>query len=254
MILDKLSLAGKVALVVGASQGLGRGMALALAEAGADLALAARSEEGLAETARQARALGRRTTVIPTDVRELPQIRAMVERVIAEYGQIDILCNAAGINRRKPILEATEADWDDVLDTNLKAVFFTSQAVARHMIPRRRGKIINVASLTSVIGIENVAAYGASKGGVAQLTKAMAVEWAKYRLNVNAVGPGYFRTHLTEAVFADPERRAWIEGRIPFHSAGTPDDLAGAVVFLASAAADYITGQILFVDGGWTAS
>ncbi len=253
MILDKLSLAGKIALVVGASQGLGRGMALALAEAGADLALAARGEQGLADTARQAHALGRRALTIPTDVRQLPQIRAMVERVIAEYGQIDILCNAAGINRRKPILEVTEEDWQEVLDTNLKSVFFTSQAVARHMIPRQRGKIINVASLTSVIGIENIAPYGASKGGVAQLTKAMAVEWAKYRINVNAIGPGYYRTRLTEAVFADPERRAWIESRIPLRVAGTPADLAGAVVFLASEASDYVTGQILFVDGGWTA-
>lgn len=253
MILDKMSLAGKVALVVGASHGLGRGIALALAEAGADLALAARSQGDLEETAGLARRIGRRALTLPADVRNLAQIRSTVERTLAQYGKIDILCNAAGVTRRKPILEVGEEEWDDVLDTNLKAVFFTSQMVARHMIPRRRGKIINIASLTSVIGIENIAVYGASKGGVAQLTKAMAVEWAKYRLNVNAIGPGYFRTKLTEAVFADPQRKAWIDGRIPFGHTGEPEDLAGAAVFLASEASDYITGQILFVDGGWTA-
>ena len=248
-----MSLFGKVALVTGASSGLGRGIALALAEAGADLALAARREAELSEVAKIARGYGRRALALPTDVCDANQIWRLVDTTLAELGAIDILCNAAGINRRQPLLEMSEADWDDILATNLKSVFLVSQAVAKHMAARRRGKIINIASLTSVIGIEHIAAYGASKGGVAQLTKAMAVEWAKYRINVNAIGPGYFHTHLTDAVFADPQRAAWVRSRIPLGAEGVAEDLAGAAVYLASEASDYVTGQIIFVDGGWLA-
>ncbi|MDA8218587.1 MAG: glucose 1-dehydrogenase [Dehalococcoidales bacterium] len=253
MILDKLKLDGKVAVVTGASHGLGQGIAVALAEAGANLVLAARGESQLRETEGAILACGRRALVVPTDVKDRRQVHNLVDRGLGEFGQIDVLCNAAGINRRSPILELSEQLWDDILDTNLKSVFLVSQAVARHMISRRRGKIINIASLTSVIGIENIAAYGASKGGVVQLTKAMAVEWAKYRINVNAIGPGYFHTPMTDPVFADPERAAWIRNRIPFGVTGVPEDLAGAAVFLASDAADYVTGQTLYVDGGWLA-
>lgn len=249
-----MSLSGKTALVTGASAGLGKGIALALAEAGADLVLAARRETELRQVAEMARHLGRKAVTVPTDVRDRGQVERLVDVAAVEFGAVDVLCNAAGVNRRAPLLEMDESDWDEVLATNLKSVFLVSQAVARRMAPRRRGKIINLASLTSVIGIEHIGAYGASKGGVAQLTKAMAVEWAKYRINVNAIGPGYFHTHLTDAVFADPERAAWVRSRIPFGAEGVPEDLAGAAVFLASEASDYITGQIIFVDGGWLAS
>lgn len=254
MILDKMSLAGKVALVTGGGRGLGRGIALALAQAGADLALAARTEGELREVAQVAEGYGRRALVVPTDVRVGTQVERMVERTLAEYGRIDILCNVAGINRRAPILEMSEEDWDDVVNTNLKAVWVVSKKVAPHMIARRQGKIINIASLTSVIGVENIAPYCASKGGVAQLTKVMAIEWAKHNINVNAIGPGYFRTRLTEALFADPKRAAWVESRIPTGVTGVPEDLAGTAVFLASEASSYIRGQIIFVDDGWLAS
>ncbi|MCL4465952.1 MAG: glucose 1-dehydrogenase [Chloroflexi bacterium] len=253
MILDKLSLAGKVALVTGSSAGLGRGIALALAQAGADLALVARREAQLRETAGEVEGYGRRALVLPADVTDAAQVRGLVDSTLGEYGGIDILCNAAGANRRLPLLEMSEADWDAILSANLKSVFLVSQSVAKHMVTRQRGKIINICSLTTVIGIENIAAYGASKGGVAQLTKGMAVEWAKYHLNVNAIGPGYFHTHLTDAVFADPARAAWVRSRIPFGKEGVPEDLAGAAVYLASEASDYVTGQIIFVDGGWLA-
>ncbi|MHB1132111.1 MAG: glucose 1-dehydrogenase [Chloroflexota bacterium] len=251
MILDKLSLAGQVALITGAGSGLGRGIALALGQAGANVVLAARRPAPLETAAATLRDWGRRTLVVPTDVTHAESVQQLAAAALSEFGQIDILCNAAGINRRTPLLELSEAGWDEVIASNLKSVFLVSQAVGRHMTARRRGKIINIASLTSVIGIEHIAAYGASKGGVVQLTKAMAVEWAKYRINVNAIGPGYFHTDLTEAVFNDPARAAWVRSRIPFGQEGVPEDLAGAAVYLASEASDYVTGQVIYVDGGW---
>jgi NAD(P)-dependent dehydrogenase (short-subunit alcohol dehydrogenase family) len=253
LILDRLSLAGKVALVTGSSTGLGRGIALALGQAGANVALVARREDRLRETAATIAGYGRRALVLPADVTDASQVRSLVETALDEFGAIDVLCNAAGVNRRMPLLEMSESDWDTILTSNLKSVFLVSQAVGRHMVARQRGKIINICSLTTMIGIENIAAYGASKGGVAQLTKAMAVEWAKYHVNVNAIGPGYFHTYLTDAVFADPDRAAWIRSRIPFGKEGVAEDLAGAAVYLASEASDYVTGQIIFVDGGWLA-
>lgn len=251
MTLKDLSLEGKTALVTGASRGLGKGIALALAEAGANLALAARSIEPLKETAKAAREMGREAQPLVMDAANLSEVEAAVRKTVERFGRLDILVNAAGTQVRKPALEITEEDWDKVLSINLKAVFFCCQAAGRVMIPQGKGKIINFASLTSVLGIPNICAYGASKGGISQMTKGLAVEWAKYHINVNCLGPGYFRTELTAAVFDDPERRAVILSRIPLGRSGLPEDLAGAAIFLASDASDYVTGQTIFVDGGW---
>lgn len=249
----QFDLSGRVALVSGASSGIGRGLALGLARAGADLALAARRGGLLGTCAAEIRALERQAEVIPSDVSTVAGAQHIVQECLARFGRVDVLVNAAGITRRKPALEITEDDWDTVLDTNLRSAFFTSQAAARSMIAQGGGKIINVVSLTSVIGILNIAAYGASKGGLAQLTRALAVEWAQQNIQVNAIGPGYIETPLTQPLFDDPERSAWIHSRIPVGRRGYPEDLVGAAVFLASSASDYVTGQLLFVDGGWLA-
>jgi NAD(P)-dependent dehydrogenase (short-subunit alcohol dehydrogenase family) len=254
MILEELSLKGKTALVSGASSGLGKGIALALAEAGADVVAAARNAERLEEVAKEIRGLGRQAWAVQLDVSRSSAFSAQVATIIEQCGQIDILVNAAGMNIRKPILEVTEADWDYLMSVQLKGVFFLSQAVAPYMIKQGRGKIINIASLSSVIGLANISIYCAAKGGIAQLTKAMAVEWAKHGINVNAIGPGYYETPMTRPVFEDPERVNWMLSRIPFGRTGVPKDLAGAAVYLASDASNYVTGQILYVDGGWLAS
>lgn len=251
---ELFSLTGKVALVTGASRGLGQGMALALAAAGADLAVVARSADGLADTAEKAKAMGRRVVVIAADVGQFPEIQRLVDDTLAACGRIDILVNAAGTQVRKPIFEATEADWDRLMAVNLKAPYFVSQAVARVMAKQGGGKIINVGSLTCQIGLANVCMYGASKGGILSLTRGMAVEWAPYGIRVNAIGPGYYRTKMTEDLFRDEARSRWIHSRIPLGRVGLPEDLAGALIFLASPASDYVTGQILYVDGGWLAS
>lgn len=251
--MEKMRLDGKVALVTGASRGLGRGMALGLAEAGADLVVVARSLERLEGAVSEARALGRRCLPVEADVSREEEVKRMVEEALGEFGRIDILVNNAGINYREASEHYPLDEWERVLSVNLTGTFLCCREVGRVMIEQRRGKIINVASLTSVIGVRTIPAYSASKGGVAQLTKVLAVEWAKYNIQVNAIGPGYFRTDLTEPLFQDPERRRWVESRIPMGRWGTPEDLKGAVVFLASEASDYITGQVLFVDGGWLA-
>jgi len=254
MSLSKMDLTGKVALVTGGSRGLGRGMALALAEAGADVAVAARSVSGLEETAEEIRRRGRRSLVLPTDVSKVAQVNKMVEDTLDEFGGIDILVNNAGTIVRKPSLELTEEEWDKVVDTILKASFFCAQAAAKTMIKQKKGKIINIGSLTSKRGIPGIIPYVASRGGILQLTKGLAVEWAPYNINVNAIGPGYFKTQQTAPLFANKE---WVKktvARIPLGRTGIPEDLAGAVVFLASEASDYITGQMIFVDGGWLAA
>ena len=247
-------LSGKVALVTGASRGLGAGMAMALAAAGADLALVSRTVEDLEKVAHEVRDLGRSAFVIPADLSQVSEVQAMVVAAEKHYGRIDILLNNAGFNIRKPALEVSEEDWDRLNAVNLKAVFFASQAAAPGMISRGGGKIINIASLTTVLGFPHLSVYGATRGGVGQLTKALAVEWAPHRINVNAIGPGYYETAQTRLLFEDPERLEWIRSRIPLGRTGVAEDLAGALLFLASAASDYVTGQILFVDGGWLAA
>jgi 2-deoxy-D-gluconate 3-dehydrogenase len=254
MVLEKFSLKGKTAIVIGASRGLGQGMALALAEAGADLALVARTVSSLEELAEEVKALNRKCLILPNDISKPSEIQIIVKRVIEAFGKIDILINSQGTQVRKPALEMTEKDWDDLMSVNLKSVFFSCQTVGREMAKQGRGKIINVASLTSVIGLPNISIYGASKGGVAQLTKALAVEWASRHINVNAVLPGYYKTALTEDLFKNEERAKWVLSRIPMGRTGLPEDLVGTVVFLSSEASDYITGQIIPVDGGWLSS
>lgn len=244
-------LSGKVAVISGASRGIGRAIALALAEAGADVALAARSIEALDAVAGEARALGRRALIIPTDVAQVDQVRGMVDRAVDQLGRIDILVNAAGVGHRKPSTELTEADFDRVYAANIKAVTFGCAAAGRHFVEQRSGKIINVASLTTTLGLPGRALYGSTKGAVGQLTRALAVEWGPYGVCVNAIAPGWIDTELARPVLRDPEFRAGIVNRTPLGRVGEPEDLGGAAVFLASSASDFVTGQILYVDGGF---
>lgn len=253
MILDRFRLDGRVALVTGASQGLGQGYAIALAEAGADVAVLGRSDA--AETSRRIAALGRRVLPIRCDLHTtpVPELNQIIGSVIAELGRLDILVNNAGIIRRGPALEVSEADWDDVLDVNLKAAFFLAQAAAQAMRKQNGGKIINVASMLSFQGGVFVPSYAAAKSGIAGITRALANEWARYHINVNAIAPGYMATDLTAPLYGDATRNQAILDRIPAGRWGTPDDLKGIVVFLASAASDYVHGAVLCVDGGWLA-
>jgi 2-deoxy-D-gluconate 3-dehydrogenase len=245
------SLAGRVAAVTGANTGLGRAIAEALAGAGADVALIGRSDP--AETLAAIKALGRRAIRIDADLGSKPDYAAVVGEITAKLGGLHILVNNAGIIRRANAIDFTEADWDAVLDVNLKSVFFLSQAAARHMIPNGGGKIINIASMLSFQGGIRVPSYTASKSGIAGLTRLLANEWASQGINVNAIAPGYFATNNTAALQADPKRNSEILGRIPAGRWGDPKDLGGAAVFLSSSAADYVQGIILPVDGGWLA-
>jgi 2-deoxy-D-gluconate 3-dehydrogenase len=251
MILDSFRLDGKVALVTGARQGLGQGLALALAEAGADIAALDRGD--VEETCAAVGALKRRAIPVKCDLKETAPagLKQIVDGVISELGRLDILINNAGIIRRAPAADFTEADWDDVLAINLKAVFFLSQAAGRVMIAQGGGKINNIASMLSFQGGILIPSYTAAKSGVAGITRALANEWAARGVNVNAIAPGYMETENTAPLRADPKRSASILERIPAGRWGTPKDLAGAAVFLASAASDYLHGAILPVDGGW---
>ncbi len=251
MILDSFRLDGCVALVTGAARGLGQAMALGMAEAGADIVALDRC--GSDDTGAAVRALGRRFSQVCCDLREatVADLEAVVAGIVAEMGRLDILVNNAGIIRRAPALEFNEIDWDDVLQINLKAVFFLSQAATRQMVEQGRGKIINVASMLSFQGGILVPSYTAAKSGVAGLTRALANEWAGRGINVNAIAPGYMATDNTAALRADPARSAAILDRIPAGRWGTPDDLKAVTVFLAARASDYLHGAIIPVDGGW---
>jgi 2-deoxy-D-gluconate 3-dehydrogenase len=244
-------LTGRVAIVTGANTGIGQGLAIALAGAGADVALVGRTPAE--ETAECVRAAGRRAAMIGADLSTVAPVQEVVERTVDELGGVDILVNNAGIIRRADALDFSEEDWDAVIDTNLKSVFFLCQAAARHMVAKGKGKIINIASMLSFQGGIRVPSYTASKSGVAGLTKLLANEWAAKGINVNAIAPGYIATNNTAALQADEARNRQIMERIPAGRWGQPSDLAGAVVFLASDASDYIHGHILAVDGGWLA-
>ena len=251
-MLDKFRLDGSTALVTGGATGIGRAAALALGEAGADVAVLARSHDPL-ETCDAIKALGRRALSFQGDLSE-PEFRNhVVDELIRQWGRIDILVNNAGTTTRAPAVDYSEAEWDQVIGLNLTALFRMCQRVGRVMLEQRRGKIINIASLLSFSGGITVPAYAASKGGVAQVTKALANEWAKHGVNVNAIAPGYILTELTKALSEDPVRSRQINERIPAGRWGSPDDLKGAFVFLASRASDYMHGHVLVVDGGWMA-
>jgi 2-deoxy-D-gluconate 3-dehydrogenase len=250
-MLDLFNLAGRTALVTGANTGLGQGIAVALAQAGADIVAVGRSaatDTGAAVTAR-----GRRFLDIRADLSSTAPVRDVVAAAVGLNGRLDIVVNNAGIIRRADSLDVEEADWDAVIDTNLKSVFFVAQAAARHMAAHGGGKIVNIASLLSFQGGVRVPAYAASKSAVAGLTRALANEWAAHGINVNAIAPGYFDTNNTAALRADPVREPAILARIPAGRWGQPGDLGGAAVFLASRASDYVHGIVLPVDGGWLA-
>ena len=250
-ILDSFKLDGKVALVTGAGQGLGQGMAAALAEAGADIIGLDRSSSE--QTSQVIRSLGRRYRQVVCDLRQAAaaDLQNIIAETVSEMGNLDILVNNAGIIRRAPALEFSELDWDDVIHINLRSVFFLSQAAARVMVAHGSGKIINIASMLSFQGGILVPSYTAAKSGVAGITRALANEWAKHGLNVNAIAPGYMATENTAPLRADPKRSTSILERIPAGRWGVPDDLKGAVVFLASPASDYMNGAIIPIDGGW---
>ena len=251
MILDKFRLNGRVALVTGASAGLGAAIAVALAEAGAEVAAHGNSRTPDATCERIERA-GQRAFAVRGDLAERGTPLELVAQTLEKFGRLDILVNNAGTIRRAPAVDYTEEDWSAVIEVNLSSVFRISQAAGRHMIERGSGgKIVNVASLLSFQGGVTVPAYAASKGGVAQLTKALANEWAKHGVNVNAIAPGYMRTDNTAALQSDETRNRQILERIPAGRWGEPEDLAGAAVFLSSPASDYVNGHVLVVDGGW---
>ena len=252
MILDAFQLTGKVAVVTGSRTGLGQGMALGLAEAGADIV--GIDINHLEETEREVRERGREFLGIEADLSNIRGIEAIVEKAVGRFGRVDILVNNAGIIRRADSLEFSEKDWDDVMNINLKTVFFFAQAVARQFVKQKTGgKIINVASLLSFQGGIRVPSYTASKSGVMGITRLLANEWAKYDINVNAIAPGYMATDNTAPLRQDPKRSEDILQRIPAGRWGTPEDLQGVAVFLASEASRYVNGYTIAVDGGWLA-
>jgi NAD(P)-dependent dehydrogenase (short-subunit alcohol dehydrogenase family) len=243
-------LSGRVAIVTGTSRGLGQYMARALARAGADLVLTSRTRESLRVFEAEIKTMGRRAVSLDLDVRNLESIERMVAEAEKAFGHLDILVNNAGCNVRKPALDVTWDDWNLILDTNLRGSFFVTQAVARRMIPREYGRIINIGSVTSVAGYAGLGPYGASRGGIRQLTMSLADDWGKHGVTVNCLAPGWFRTEQNKVLY---ENKEWVEylcDRIPMKRPGRPEDLDGAVVFLASEGSRYVTGQTLLVDGG----
>jgi gluconate 5-dehydrogenase len=243
-------LTGRVAIVTGTSRGLGQAFARALARAGADLVITSRSMASLKAFESEMTGLGRRVVPLELDVRDQASIRRMADAAQTAFGRIDILVNNAGCNVRKRAADITWDDWNLVLDTNLRGTFFTSQAVARHMIARGYGRIINIGSVTTVFGYAGLAPYGASRGGIRQLTMSLADDWGPYGVTVNCLAPGWFKTEQNKVLYEDAEWVSYLVDRIPLKRPGKPEDLEGAVVFLASDASAYITGQTLLVDGG----
>jgi NAD(P)-dependent dehydrogenase (short-subunit alcohol dehydrogenase family) len=248
------ALEGKVAIVTGASRGLGRGIALGLARHGADVVVTSRKLAPNQEVAEAIKAMGRRSLAISVDLQKVEEIPGLVAKTVAEFGKIDILVNNAGTSPiNKGALEVEEWAWDKIFNTNLKGLFFCSQAVAKQMMPQKKGKIINIASAAGQSGSPLLAPYGASKAAVIQLTRTLALEWAAYGINVNAIGPATFEVGVSEPVLKNKELAEAIIAKTPLGRIGKVEDLIGAVILFASEASDYITGQTLFVDGGWLA-
>ncbi len=247
---SQFDLQGKVAIITGTSRGLGQCFGRALARAGADLVITSREPGRLKPFQSEIEELGRAVLPLPLDVRDFGSIQAMVEKAINRFGKLDILVNNAGCNVRKPALDVTWEDWNLVLETNLRGTFFVAQAVARHMIPRRYGRIINIGSVTCVAGYAGLGPYGASRGGVKQLTMSLADDWGSDGITVNCLAPGWFKTSQNAVMYENKEWIDYLCERIPLKRPGQTQDLDGAIVFLASDASEYVTGQTLLVDGG----
>lgn len=250
MSIKLFDLKGKVAAVTGPTRGIGRSMTIALAEAGADIALLQRNVEQT-EVKKEIENLGGECVIIPCDLEKVKQMKEAIPSVVSYFGKIDILVNNAGIQHRSPTINFPEQNWDEVININLKAVWVLSQQAGRYMVQQKGGKIINLASLLSFQGGYNVPAYAASKGGVAQLTKALSNEWSSDNVNVNAIVPGYIATDMNTALIDDEIRGEQILNRIPSGRWGDPDDFKGAIIYLASNASNYVNGHLLAVDGGW---
>src|SRR5262245_51988669 len=248
--LHEFDLSGKVAIVTGTSRGLGQYFARALASAGADLVITSRDPNKLNDFEREIRALGRNALSLPLDVRDFNSIQQMVNAAAGHYGKIDILVNNAGCNVRKPALEVTWDDWNLILDTNLRGSFFVAQEVARRMIPRGYGRIINIGSVTSVAGYAGLGPYGASRGGIKQLTMSLADDWGKYGITVNCLAPGWFCTDQNRVLYENQQWVEYLSDRIPVKRPGDVRDLDAAVIFLAAESSRYVTGQTFLVDGG----
>ena len=253
-ILKMFDLSGRVALVTGSSAGIGFALARGLAQAGATIILNARNLDKLEQAAVQLRAEGATVHTAPFDVTSGDEVTTAIKRIEEDIGAIDILVNNAGMQRRAPLEQFPEAQWHELMRTNVDSVFLVGQAVARYMIGRKRGKIINICSVQSELGRPNIAPYTASKGAVKMLTKGMAIDWGQYGIQVNGLGPGYFKTELTEALVKNEEFSSWLIGRTPSRRWGDVEDLVGSAIFLASAASDFVNGHILYVDGGVTAT
>lgn len=250
---SEYDLKGKVAIVTGAGRGMGYHIALALAKYGADLVVCSRTLSELERLREEIEKFSRRILIQQMDVTKIPEVHAMVEQSMEAFGHIDILVNNAGVNITQWAVDVTEEAWDKVVDTNLKALFFCAQAVGKVMIKQKKGKIINISSQTGTIAIPQRAAYCSSKGGVNQLTKLLAIEWAQYNINVNAIAPTFIETPFTKPMFEKEGFREYVLENIPLGRVGKPEDVTGAVIYLASEASNMVTGHILLVDGGWTA-
>ena len=247
---ELFDLSGRVAIVTGTSRGLGQGFARALARAGADLVLTSRNRGSLDAFEAEISGVGRRAISLDLDVRNQESIERMVSAAEDKFGHLDILVNNAGCNIRKPALDVTWDDWNLILDTNLRGSYFVAQAVARRMIPRRYGRIINIGSVTSVAGYAGLAPYGASRGGIRQLTMSLADDWGQHGITVNCLAPGWFRTDQNKVLYEDKQWVEYLCDRIPLKRPGRPDDLDAALIFLAAESSRYVTGQTLLVDGG----
>jgi len=254
MTFSGLDLTGRTAVVIGATSGIGRAIAIGLADAGADVVPTGRREKLAREAADEIAVRGRQSLVMTADVSKEDSLQALADTAITKFGKVDILVNAAGRTTRRPTLEVSDAEWNEILDTNLTGMLRACRVFGRHMIERGYGRIINIGSLTSVVALFEVAAYGASKAGVAALTKSLAIEWAPHGVCVNAILPGVFRTALNEGLLDGTERGRELLMRTPMKRFGQPEELAGAAVFLASEAAGFVTGHLLAVDGGFLAS